>query len=229
MMNGKLLNKIYKFIMEKMEGIFTMSQEEKEFCEDCCECNENVETDDLTEAEVEEDEEFEDLDKQDDTEELRNNVEALKDENMKLKEELSKTKNEIETLKDRLLRTTAEYENYRKRSSKEKEGIYTDACTDVIKQMLPVLDNLERAMSVEGSIDDLKKGIEMTLRQFQGSLEKLNIEEIPTDSEFDPNLHNAVMHVEDESLGKNSIAEVFQKGYKRDDKVIRHSMVKVAN
>lgn len=140
-----------------------------------------------------------------------------------------KLENEFETVKDRLARVTAEYDNYRKRTAKEKEGIYTDACEDILKNMLPVLDNLERAISVDGDVDDLKKGIEMTIRQFNDSLEKLGVEEISTDGEFDPNLHNAVMHIEDENFNKNSVVEVFLKGYKKGDKVIRYSMVKVAN
>lgn len=147
----------------------------------------------------------------------------------KLKDENKRLTNESEALKERLLRLTAEYDNYRKRTSKEKEGIYTDACTDVLKEMIPVLDNLERAISVEGSVEDIKKGIEMTIKGFQASFEKLGVEEIDASGEFDPNYHQAVMHIEDENLGANSIAEVFQKGYKRGEKVIRYTVVKVAN
>lgn len=147
----------------------------------------------------------------------------------KLNDENKKLNNEVEALKERLLRITAEYENYRKRTAKEKDGIYTDACADVLKEIIPVVDNIERALSVDGSVDDLKKGIEMTIKGFQGSLEKLGVEEIDTTSGFDPNLHQAVMHIEDESFEKNSVAEVFLKGYKRGDKIIRFTMVKVAN
>jgi molecular chaperone GrpE len=147
----------------------------------------------------------------------------------KNKDEIQKLTNEVETLKDRLLRVTAEYENYRKRTVKEKEGIYTDACSDVIKEVLPVIDNLERAVAADGSVDDLKKGIEMTIKGLEGSFEKLGIEEIDASGEFDPNLHQAVMHIDDENFDKNSVVEVFMKGYKRVDKVIRHSVVKVAN
>lgn len=160
---------------------------------------------------------------------LESSINELKDENKKLLEENSKMDSEIEALKDRLVRIASEYDNFRKRSVKEKEGSYTDACEDVLKEILPVFDNLERAISVEGSIDDLKKGIEMTMRQFSTALEKLNIEEISTECEFDPHLHNAVMHIDDEQYGTNEVVEVFQKGYKREDKVLRYSMVKVAN
>lgn len=147
----------------------------------------------------------------------------------KLKDENKKLNNEAEALKERLLRLTAEYDNYRKRTAKEKEGIYTEACTDVLKEMIPVLDNLERAVSVEGSVEDIRKGIEMTIKGFKTSFEKLGVEEIDATGEFDPNYHQAVMHIEDENLGANSVVEVFQKGYKRGDKVIRYTVVKVAN
>ena len=145
-----------------------------------------------------------------------------------LKEENKKLSNELETLKDRLLRLTAEYDNYRKRTAKEKEGIYTDACTDVLKEMLPVADNLERALAVDGNVDDLKKGVEMTIKGFLTSLEKLGVEEIDTTNGFDPNLHQAISVVEDANLNSNDVAQVYQKGYKKGEKVIRYSMVTVA-
>jgi molecular chaperone GrpE len=151
-----------------------------------------------------------------------NIVKQQKEENKKLQEELDMTK-------DRLLRLTAEYDNYRKRTTKEKEGIYSDAYVDVLKEIIPIVDNLERAVAADGSIEDLKKGIEMTIKGCQDSFTKLGIEEIDSSGEFDPNVHNAVMHIDDDTLGKNVIAEVFQKGYKKDDKIIRHTMVKVAN
>lgn len=168
------------------------------------------------EAEINEDEEFENISSEE------NEVTLLQNENQKLN-------NEIEVLKERLIRTTAEYENYRKRTAKEKEGIYSDACEDVLKEMIPVLDNLERAVAVEGELEDLKKGINMTLKQFKDSFTKLGIEEISIENGFNPNLHEAVMHVQDESFGTNEVVEIFLKGYKRGDKVIRYSMVKVAN
>lgn len=145
-----------------------------------------------------------------------------------LKAENKKLSNELETLKDRLLRLTAEYDNYRKRTAKEKEGIYTDACTDVLKEMLPVADNLERALAVDGNVEDLKKGVEMTIKGLINSLEKLGVEEIDTTNGFDPNLHQAISVVEDENLNSNDVAQVYQKGYKRGEKVIRYSMVTVA-
>lgn len=149
-------------------------------------------------------------------------LEMLKKENKKLQEEL-------DTTKDTLLRLRAEYDNYRRRSVKEKEGIYSDAYVDVIKEILPIIDNLERAIAANGTLEDLKKGVEMTMKGCQDAFSKLGIEEIDATGEFDPNFHNAVMHIEDENLEKNVVAEVFQKGYKKDDKIIRHTMVKVAN
>jgi len=148
---------------------------------------------------------------------------------MTFKDKNKKLENELEALKDRLLRLSSEYENYRRRTDKEKEGIYTNACEDILKRILPVLDNLERAAVVEGDLDDIKKGIDMTIRQFIDALEKLDVVEIDATGEFDPNVHQAVMHNEDEAFGANQVAEVFQKGYKRGDKVIRHTMVRVVN
>lgn len=160
---------------------------------------------------------------------LQTLMDELTKSNKNFVEENKKINSENDALKDRLSRTVAEYDNFRKRTAKEKEGIYTDACEDILKELLPVLDNLERAISVEGTVDDLKKGVEMTIKQFVNALEKLNVEEVSTDGEFNPHVHNAVMHIDDDQYGNNEIAEVFQKGYKRGDKVLRHSMVKVAN
>ena len=146
----------------------------------------------------------------------------------KLKDENKKLSNELDALKERLLRLTAEYDNYRKRTAKEKEGIYTDACTDVLKEVLPVADNLERALAVDGNVEDLKKGVEMTIKGLLNSLEKLGVEEIDTTNGFDPNVHQAISVVEDANLNSNDVAQVYQKGYKKGEKVIRYSMVTVA-
>lgn len=156
-------------------------------------------------------------------------LKTLKADNAVLRDKNKKMENELEALKDRLLRMSSEYENYRRRTEKEKEAIYTNACEDVLKKMLPVLDNLERAAVVEGNLDDIKKGIDMTIRQFVDALEKLDVEEIDATGEFDPNVHQAVMHSQDENYAANQVAEVFQKGYKRGEKVIRHTMVRVVN
>ena len=150
-----------------------------------------------------------------------------------LKEENQRLKKQFDELSDRHLRTLAEYENYRKRSQKEKDSAYADAYTDVLKQILPVIDNLERAASYTADApedDKLGQGVNMTLKSFEAALKKLGIEEIDAvGCEFDPLFHNAVMHTEDENLGKNVVAAVLQKGYKKGDKVIRYAMVQVAN
>jgi len=188
----------------------------------------DVKYDDAQKAEILQDQEFEGIDEEEIVS-LEGLVEELQSSNRKLLDENNKLENELSAMKERIVRITAEYDNFRKRTAKEKEGIYTDACEDVLKNMFPVLDNLERASNVNGSIEDIKKGIDMTIRQFNDSLSKLQVEEIPTDQGFDPNMHNAVMHIEDENFGEKAVVEVFQKGYKRGEKVLRYSMVKVAN
>lgn len=188
----------------------------------------DVKYDDAQKAEILEDQEFEGIDEEEIVS-LEGLVEELQSSNRKLLDENNKLENELSAMKERIVRITAEYDNFRKRTAKEKEGIYTDACEDVLKNMFPVLDNLERASNVNGSIEDIKKGIDMTIRQFNDSLSKLQVEEVPTDQGFDPNMHNAVMHIEDEKFGEKAVVEVFQKGYKRGEKVLRYSMVKVAN
>ena len=131
---------------------------------------------------------------------------------------------------DKYLRLLAEYDNYRKRSQKEKETAWTTAKADTAKEFLPVYDNLERALKQETADEAYAKGVQMIMTQFKTTLEKLGIQEIPALGEtFDPNLHNAVMHTDDENLGENVVAEVFQTGFQTGDKIIRHAMVKVAN
>ena len=145
-------------------------------------------------------------------------------------ESIKKLENENSALKDRLARISAEYDNYRKRTQKEKEGIYADSIVDVVKELLPVLDNLEMSLKVEAQdVEALKKGVSMTLTQFKDSLLKLKVTEISTETPFDPNLHEAVMHVEDPNYSEKEIVDVFLKGYQREEKIIRYSVVKVAN
>ena len=144
--------------------------------------------------------------------------------------ELEALKDQAAQQEDKSLRLAAEYDNYRRRTTKEKESIWNDAKADAALAFLPVYDNLERALKQETADEAYKKGVEMTMTQLRSVLEKLGITEIPALGQpFDPTLHNAVMHVEDESLGENTVAEVFQAGFKLGDKVIRFSMVKVAN
>ena len=128
---------------------------------------------------------------------------------------------------DKYLRMMAEYDNFRKRSAKEKEGVYADAYADCIANLLPILDNLDRAGKSD-NFEAVKKGLELTEKAFLDAMNKMGVSEIETKI-FDPNLHNAVMHVEDETLGEGEIVEVFQKGYIKGEKVIRYAMVKVAN
>ena len=131
---------------------------------------------------------------------------------------------------DKFLRLAAEYDNYRKRTAKEKEGIWTEAKAQTIAAFLPVYDNLERALKQETADEAYKKGVELTMKGLQDAMTKLGVERIPAEGEvFDPNLHNAVMHVQDATLGENTVAEVFQQGFTCGEKVIRFAMVKVAN
>ena len=147
-----------------------------------------------------------------------------------LLEELEEMKKKLSEQEDKFLRLAAEYDNYRKRSQKEKESLYADAKSDTVLAFLPVYDNLERALKQDTADEAYKKGVEMTMNQLKSVLEKLGITEIDAQGKpFDPTLHNAVMHVEDDSLGENTVAEVFQAGFKLGDKVIRFAMVKVAN
>lgn len=138
---------------------------------------------------------------------------------------------ELKDEKDKYLRLAAEYDNYRKRSQKERESIYTDIRSDTVFRFLPVYDNLERAIKQETEDDAYRKGIEMIMTQLKDVLEKLGVSEISSfpGTAFDPQLHEAVMHVVDESKDEGVIIEEFQKGFKLGDKVIRFSIVKVAN
>lgn len=136
----------------------------------------------------------------------------------------------VQEQEDKYMRLLAEYDNYRKRSQKEKEASWSNAKAETIKEILPVYDNLARALQQETADEAYAKGVEMIMTQLKNALEKLGVEEIPAAGQpFDPNLHNAVMHVDDEELGENVVAEVFQAGFKLGDKIIRHAMVKVAN
>ena len=150
-------------------------------------------------------------------------------EEKKLKEENEALAKSLEELGDRYTRMLAEYDNFRKRAQKEREGVYNDAVSDILNEILPIKDTLEMAMAYA---DDgkLSQGVTMTLNKFTETLNRLGVEEFGVaGDDFDPNLHNAVFHVEDDSLGENVIAEVLMKGYKKGEKIIRYAMVKVAN
>ena len=136
----------------------------------------------------------------------------------------------VKAEQEKYLRLMAEYDNYRKRSQKEKDSLYGDIKADTLSKFLPVYDNLERALKQETADEAYRKGVEMIMNQFNSTMEKLGVTEIEAEGQkFDPNMHNAVMHVDDENVGENEIVEVFQKGFKLNDKVIRFAMVKVAN
>ncbi len=137
---------------------------------------------------------------------------------------------QLEDLNNRLLRTMAEYDNYRKRTQREKDLIYPEAIKTAVETFLPVLDNFERALAAPTTDDEFKKGVAMIFSAMQDSFKKLGVEEIAAqDQPFDPELHNAVMHVEDDAFAENTVCEVFATGYRLGDLVIRHAMVKVAN
>lgn len=138
---------------------------------------------------------------------------------------------QLESVKDQFVRLTAEYDNYRKRTTKEKDALYQDAKADTVKAFLAVYDNLERAVEAPGDEESPhKKGLEMIFHQYQDILKKLGVTEIEAQGQpFDPEKHNAVMHIEDETYGESVVAQVFQAGFMLGDKVIRHAIVQVAN
>lgn len=136
----------------------------------------------------------------------------------------------LEEQEYKYLRLCAEYDNFRKRSQKEKESIYTDAKADAVTALLPVYDNLDRALKQETSDEAYARGVQMTMDGLKEIFTKLGVEEIPAlGATFDPALHNAVMHVEDENAGENTVVEIFQSGFRLGERVIRFAMVKVAN
>ena len=172
-----------------------------------------------------------DLDQDPEDEDEEAELEAGADDSARFKE-----------LEDRYVRLFAEYDNFRKRTAKEKEDLYSSAVVEVTKQWLSVLDNIDRALDAartaaaeDGEVDETEdkmlQGLELIKKQAQDVLAKINVTEIECErgTAFDPNLHEAVMHTEDDSLGENQIAQVFQKGYILKDRVVRHAVVQVAN
>ncbi len=148
----------------------------------------------------------------------------------KEEEKIAALEKEKEELNDRFLRICAEYDNFRRRSQKEKDALYGEIRANTVIQFLPVYDNLERALKQGTEDEAYKKGVEMIMTQFRTTMDKLGVKEIEClGKTFDPAFHNAVMHVDDEEKGENEIVEVFQKGFLLNDKVIRFAMVKVAN
>ena len=207
-----------------------MEEIKKEFAEDAVELDENAQENARSEADLTEE-----------TTDAAEDHRSSKQEKKKVKkleseiEQLNKTVAELEAqlaeANDKYTRLFAEYDNYRKRSAKEREGIYPDAYVDAVSEILPILDNMERALQYkDNDSENIARGLEMIMKSFVDTLSKMGVSEIEAmGAAFDPNLHNAVMHVDDDAYGENEIVEVFMKGYVKGDKVLRHSMVKVAN
>ena len=148
----------------------------------------------------------------------------------KIKELIDNQKKELEEKDDRLKRLMAEFDNFKKRSSKEREGLYNSLVSDIFTSLLPVIDNLEKAVKVETKDSNYKQGVEMVLKQFKDVLKSKGVEEIPAVGEtFDPSLHEAVSSVQDPDKNAQEIVQEYRKGYKIGSRVIRHSMVVVAN
>ncbi|MDR0404852.1 MAG: nucleotide exchange factor GrpE [Oscillospiraceae bacterium] len=174
-------------------------------------------------------------DKKEDVVKESNNVEP--NESLELEKKVESLELELSEQKDIFLRIAAEYENYRKRSERDKVSIYADSVINVVREILPVVDSLKLAIAAQDSAkgqdsssDEHKKGLDLIARQLSSVFEKLGVESFGKVGEnFDPNVHSAISHAEDESLEKNSVAEVFQQGYKIGDKIIRHAVVKTVN
>ena len=169
-------------------------------------------------------------DKKSKKEKEKKNDEEKNDEEKKAEQAEQAVSEAMAALNDKYLRLCAEYDNFRRRSQKEKDSLYGDVKADTLLKFLPVYDNLVRALNTPTQDEAFRKGVEMTMNQFNTTMEKLGVTKIDSLGEkFDPALHNAVMHVEDEEKGENEIVEVFQEGFRLGDKVIRFAMVKVAN
>ena len=152
------------------------------------------------------------------------------DELIELKKQIETQKVQIEETEDRLKRVAAEFDNYKKRSSKEKEGLYNSLVGDIVSNFLPIIDNLEKAVEAETKDEEYRKGIELVLKQFKDVLLARGVTEIETVGKtFDPEVHEAVSSVQDDTKGEKEIVQEYRKGYKIGDRVIRHSMVVVAN
>ncbi|MBR2335737.1 MAG: nucleotide exchange factor GrpE [Clostridia bacterium] len=195
-----------------------MAQDEKKVTSDE-EIDAEAVAEEVTEAVAEEKETKSDKKKNKKLEEKIGNLEVA----------LEQKSGEIAELNDKYLRMAAEYDNFRKRSAKEKEGIYADAYADALSQILPIIDNLERAVGITDA-DGVAKGLEMTLKGAADAMTRLGVEAFGAEGDvFDPNMHSAMMMVDDENHKEGEIVTVFQKGYKKGDKIIRYAMVTVAN
>lgn len=199
---------------ERKENTYNMSEKEKKLEQEVP--AEETESEEISEEIIEEDTPAEEASEEEAGESLEAKIKAL--------EEAAAAD------KDKYLRLLAEYDNFRKRSIQEKLNAFSDATSKAALEVISVIDNFERAMAADCSDENYKKGVEMIYGQFLEVIKKLGVEEIDAlGKEFDPNLHNAVSQVEDESFGENTVSQVYQKGYKLGDKVIRCAMVVVAN
>ncbi len=170
-------------------------------------------------------EEMQNEESQEATQEV-NNDSVVEDLKAQLKQEREKS----DEYYDHLKRNMAEFDNFKKRISKEKDMMYNTISADLVSNLLPILDNFEKALNAETTDESYKQGMMMIYTQFQDTLKNIGVEEIEAlNKTFDPNFHEAVMHVEDENYGEKEVTDVFRKGYKIGDKIIRHAMVKVAN
>ena len=170
------------------------------------------------------------LEKNEDVEIQESSQETEDNQEKSVQDLLQENKRELEDITDRYKRILAEFENYKKRSQKERSMLYNSILSDIVSTLLPVMDNLENAVKAETQDEEYKKGVELVLKQFKDVLTANGVEEIKTVGEtFDPELHEAVSSIQDENLGEKEIATEYRKGYKIGNKVIRHSMVVVAN
>ena len=213
---------------EKIKEAYDVEAEEaKEEKEKACSCDEAEEVSEAAEK-TKADEACEKEEKPKDKKESKEQK-KLKAKLKELEKSLEEEQKKLKEAEDKYLRLAAEYENFRKRSKTEREGIYNEAAADAIKELLPVLDNLERATQYTAP-DKVAEGVELILKGLPDVFAKMKITVYGKAGEqFDPNIHNAVMHIEDEAYGENEIVDVFQQGYMLGDKIVRYAMVRVAN
>ncbi len=203
-----------------------MEKEETKRPEDAVEEQLQEEQSPVTEETVQQPEEPEETEASKDQPEEPSDGEKLE----QLQKEYDTLRASYDALTDKFLQLTVEYENFRKRSQREKEAVYPDAVAATVEKFLPVVDNFERAMACETQDTEYKKGVDLIYNSLLGVLQKLEVEAYAEVGEpFQPEIHNAVMHVEDDSLGESVISQIFEKGYKIGGRVIRHAMVQVAN
>ncbi len=191
--------------------------------------SEEIKNEEMTEQAISEDNVCEDKAAPEKEASPKKKLRELEAQLLNAQKELEELKAAMAEQSDKYLRLAAEYENFRKRTAKEREHLYADVYAEALAAFLPVVDNLERAACFADG-ESVSKGVEMTLKGMKDTLEKLGITEIEAQGQpFDPELHNAVLHVEDDSVGESVVVEVLQKGYRKGDRILRYAVVKVAN